>query len=293
VLSPTENRLNTLKNIGHLVSGALDRVFIQELTEKIKACSLDLASGATQLGSACQGITSDAENSADQATMVAAATEEVSAGVSTVASATEEMSASITEISKNTLQATQIVSQAETKGIEAKNIVTLLGESAQGIGQVVEVIKGIAAQTNLLALNATIEAASAGEAGKGFAVVAGEVKELAKQSATATDTIKLKVDDIQSNTQSAILAITEICTTIADIGQINRTVASAVEEQSATTLEISKSLQQTSLGVNEVSKNMANLTTLADKTMTSSEAAYTTVQQLDAMALELKQLVSQ
>jgi methyl-accepting chemotaxis protein len=158
---------------------------------------------------------------------------------------------------------------------------------------VVEVIKSIASQTNLLALNATIEAASAGEAGKGFAVVANEVKELAKQSAAATEDIRLKIEEIQNNTAQAVTAINEIASIVVEVNQINRTIASAVEEQSVTTNEISRNVSEAANGSTNISENILGLADLAKKTAKSAEDSQTAIQKLNKMSEELKALIAQ
>jgi methyl-accepting chemotaxis protein len=187
---------------------------------------------------------------------IAAATQEMSGSVNTIASAVEEMSASLGEVSNSTHHASEIAVKAEERAKISQEIVSQLENSAREIGQVIEVINGIAAQTNLLALNATIQAASAGEAGKGFAVVANEVKELAKKSANATVDIRQRVEEIQLNTNSAIEAIDEISTIIGQISGINKTIANSVQEQTVATTEISNSIASTAQAASNVSDNI-------------------------------------
>jgi methyl-accepting chemotaxis protein len=196
---------------------------------------------------------------------IASASEQMSASVSTVAIAIEEMTSSLTEVSKSAIQAARVAGKAEQTTDATRVIVDTLGTSAREIGNVVELIKGIASQTNLLALNATIEAASAGEAGKGFAVVANEVKELAKQSAEATEDIRQKIEEIQNNTAAAIQAITEIADIITEINQINNTIATAVEEQTATANEISRSVTGAAQASTEVSQNVQQAASIAEE----------------------------
>lgn len=187
---------------------------------------------------------------------LAASSEEMSSSVSTVASAMEEMAASLKEVSSSTSQASTVATKAAEFSGQSKETVMQLVNSAEQIGKVVDLIKGIASQTNLLALNATIEAASAGEAGKGFAVVANEVKELAKQSAQATEDIRVQVEDIQNNSTSAIGAIDEITEIVQEINTINHTIANAVEEQTVTTNEITQNMQGAAAAAEDVSKNV-------------------------------------
>jgi methyl-accepting chemotaxis protein len=166
------------------------------------------------------------------------------------------MSASLGEVSKSSSDAAMIATEATGAADRTTATMDKLGNSAKAIGRVVEMIKGIASQTNLLALNATIEAASAGEAGKGFAVVANEVKELAKQTASATENIRDLVEEMQENTNLAVSAINDIGSRIGQINSISGTIAAAVEEQTATTSEMSKNLAGTANGAVEVSDNV-------------------------------------
>jgi methyl-accepting chemotaxis protein len=202
-------------------------------------------------------VVSNASNSISSTMQnVASAVEEMSSSVNTVAAAIAEMSASLNEVSQSATQGANVASKAEGAAEKTKDTVDLLGRSAKEIDNVVEMIKNIAAQTNLLALNATIEAASAGEAGKGFAVVANEVKALAKQSAEATINIKNQIEEMQTSTDAAITAIKEIIGTIAEMNRINNTIASAVEEQTATANEISRSVSGAATAANEISRNI-------------------------------------
>ncbi|MBF0102583.1 MAG: methyl-accepting chemotaxis protein [Desulfobacterales bacterium] len=182
--------------------------------------------------------------------------ENVSSAVNMVATSIEEMYASLNEVSQNSVRCASVTNDASRKANDTSSIVNKLGEAAKEIGAVVDLIKGIAAQTNLLALNATIEAAGAGDAGKGFAVVANEVKELARQTAGATEEIREKVEGMQSNTAIAITAINTIVQVINEINSIMNTIASAVEEQTVTTNEITKSVSETATSANSVSDNV-------------------------------------
>ncbi len=173
-----------------------------------------------------------------------AATEQVNRNLQTVATGAEEMSATIKEIAKNASEAARVASEAVKSAATTNATVSKLGDSSVEIGQVIKVITSIAQQTNLLALNATIEAARAGEAGKGFAVVANEVKELAKQTAKATEDISQKINAIQGDTKSAVDAIGNISGIINQINDISNTIATAVEEQSATTNEMSRNVMR-------------------------------------------------
>lgn len=294
-LTLSSERLEALRSVGRLVSSAIERLqkaeAVQVTNDAIKKNSVELAAFSSEMKQLSQNILDDAESSAAQANTVSAAAEQVSSNIQTVAAASEEMSASIAEIAQNAVQAASITEKAEYRAEESRNIVNTLGKSAKEIGNVVEVIKNIASQTNLLALNATIEAASAGEAGKGFAVVANEVKELAKQSATATEDIRLRIEEIQKSTVLAINAINDIAGIVTEISQINRTIASAVEEQSVTTNEISRNVSQAANGSSDISENILQLATLAQKTAHSAEASQAAIQHLNNMSDALRQLL--
>jgi methyl-accepting chemotaxis protein len=238
--------------------------------EQISANSNTVASASEEVNANLRTVGSAVEEMSTNMRTIAGATEQMTGSVNTVAAAIEEMSVSLNEVSRNSGQAATVAGKAAKAAGTTAETVDKLGKSAQEIGKVVDMIKGIAAQTNLLALNATIEAASAGEAGKGFAVVANEVKELAKQTAGATEEIRAQVEGMQANTQQAVKAIDEIVHIINEINSISGTIAAAVEEQTATTNEISKNVghaargasevarnvQQSAVGANEVSKNV-------------------------------------
>ncbi|MBL6933278.1 MAG: MCP four helix bundle domain-containing protein [Rhodospirillales bacterium] len=235
-----------------------------------------VSSASTQLQSSAQSMTAISEETSAQATAVAAASEEASTNVQTVASAAEELSSSIGEISRQVSQSTEIAGTAVIAAKKADEMVQGLAMSAQKIGEVVEMITDIADQTNLLALNATIEAARAGDAGKGFAVVASEVKNLANQTAKATEEIGGQIGDIQDATNNSVLAIQDITKTIGQISEISAAIAAAVEEQGAATSEIARNVEQAAAGTGEVSTNIAGVTQAA------AEAGSTSTQVLEA-----------
>ena len=224
--------------------------------EEISANATTVASATEEVSTNLSTVGAAVEQMSSNMKVVANTSEKMTAAVNSVATAIEEMSVSLNEVSKSSGQAATVASKAAQSASNTATIVDKLGESAQEIGKVVDMIKGIAAQTNLLALNATIEAASAGEAGKGFAVVANEVKELAKQTASATEDIRAQVAGMQGNTQHAVKAIDEIVQIINEINSISGNIAAAVEEQTATTNEISKNVGDAARGANEVSKNV-------------------------------------
>jgi methyl-accepting chemotaxis protein len=241
-----------------------------------------VSSAATELKSSSESMATTAEQTTTQATTVASASEQASSNVQTVASAAEELSSSITEISRQVTQSSEIAGRAVKNAKETDDKIQGLAEAAGKIGEVVEMITGIAEQTNLLALNATIEAARAGEAGKGFAVVASEVKNLANQTAKATEQISGQVNGIQDATKDAVTSIQHIGKTIREVDEIASAIAAAVEEQGAATQEIARNVEQAAVGTQEVSSNIAGVTQAAGE---STSAA----QQIQSASGELSQ----
>ena len=224
---------------------------LEAIVEPLKVTAQNaatLSASSEELAAVSQQMAGNAEETATQANVVSAASEQVSRNVASVASASEEMQASIREIAKNANESARVAKNAVAVAHTTNETVKKLGESSQEIGNVIKVITSIAQQTNLLALNATIEAARAGEAGKGFAVVANEVKELAKQTAKATEDIGRKIDAIQGDTKGAVKAIEEIGAIINQINDISNSIASAVEEQTVTTNEIGRSVTEAAAG---------------------------------------------
>jgi methyl-accepting chemotaxis protein len=251
-----------------------------------------LASSSEELTAVSQQMASNAEETSAQVTVVSAASEEVSTNIQTVASGTEEMSASIKEISQNAGQAAKTAASAVDLAEKTNTTVTKLGDSSVEIGQVIKVITSIAEQTNLLALNATIEAARAGEAGKGFAVVANEVKELANQTAKATEEISNKIEAIQVDTKSSVEAIREITGVINEINDISNTIASAVEEQTATTNEMARNVTEAAKGSGEISENVAGVAKAAESTTQGANDSQVAATELSKLASELQEIVN-
>ncbi|MBP7933729.1 MAG: Cache 3/Cache 2 fusion domain-containing protein [Phycisphaerae bacterium] len=306
-------------DVAHWFNVFLDK--LQGIIKKISENAHTLAGASTELSSTATQLAGGAEETTAQSATVAAAAEEMSANmntiaaagdemstnVKTVAAAIEEMTASIGEVARNAEQAASVAENATQLANTSNQKIGQLGSAADAIGKVIEVIQDIAEQTNLLALNATIEAARAGDAGKGFAVVATEVKELAKQTAEATEDIRKRIGAIQSSTGEAVTSIAEITKVIGKVNEVSRTIASAVEEQSITTKEIAQNVAQTaaasstvSQGVaqsatasQEITRNMVGVDTAAKQTAQGAAQTQAAGQELSKLAEELQSLVGQ
>jgi len=252
-----------------------------------------LTAASDELTAVSQQMASNVEETAAQANVVSAASEQVSKNVNVVATGSEQMQSSIREIAKNSNQAAQVAKGAVAIAENASATIGKLGESSVEIGKVLKVITSIAQQSNLLALNATIEAARAGEAGKGFAVVANEVKELAKETARATEEIGQKIDTIQTDTKAAVTAIGEISETINQIYDFSNTIASAVEEQTATTKEIVRNVGEAAKGTMEIAQNISGVAHAARETTAGANETQKAASSLSEMAAELQTLVVQ
>ncbi|SDY46931.1 methyl-accepting chemotaxis protein [Modestobacter sp. DSM 44400] len=258
------------------------------------AASADaVAASSEELSASSAQISASAEETSAQSGVVSSAAEEVSRNVATVAAGAEQMGASIREISQNANEAARVAATAVAEAeAEATTItITKLGTSSQEMGAVVKAITSIAEQTNLLALNATIEAARAGEAGKGFAVVANEVKELAQETARATEDIARRVEAIQGDTTKAIAAIGGISEVIGSINDYQLTIASAVEEQTATTNEMSRSVQEAAGGSTEIATNITGVSAAASSTTQALGQTRVAVDELSRMASDLRSAV--
>jgi methyl-accepting chemotaxis protein len=248
---------------------------------------------AEQMGVSAQDLADVAERGRNLAESVASSSERASANVQTVAAATQELSASITEISQQVSRSVSVSTRAKEEALHTDTLMRSLSESAEKIGNVVQLIQAIASQTNLLALNATIEAARAGEAGKGFAVVASEVKNLAAQTATATGEIAGQIAAIQNATAQSVEAIQAIGLTIAEITEIATVIASAIEEQGAATSEIARNVDEAASGTTLVSREIGEVKAVAGETDAGAEAALAAARELKSQALQLKTSVAE
>lgn len=276
-------------------------------SDKLATTAVALATGADETGKQSSSVSSAAADMSSNIASVAATSEQMSANVRSVAAATEEMTATINEIARNAEQSATVADEAAQLAEISNERVGGLGKAADEIGKVIEAIQDIAEQTNLLALNATIEAARAGEAGKGFAVVASEVKDLAKQTATATDDIRKRIEGIQSSTGDAVTSIREITSVITNVNDVSRTIAAAVEEQSITTREISQNVSEAASatdvvvsGISETATSSQGITTSmvmvdegAKQTATAAADTRLAGEEVARLAVELGQVVSQ
>ena len=252
-----------------------------------------LSSAAEELTATSQQMSANAEETSAQTRVVSTATLQVNQNLQTVATGAEEMGASIKEIAKNATEAAKVATSAVKVAETANATVSKLGESSTEIGQVIKVITSIAQQTNLLALNATIEAARAGEAGKGFAVVANEVKELAKETAKATEDISRKIEAIQTDTKAAVGAIGTISEVINQINGISNTIATAVEEQNATTNEMARNVSEAARGSGEITSNIGGVAEAAQGTTMGAADTQKAAAELAKMSTQLRGLVEQ
>ncbi len=250
-----------------------------------------VASSSEELSAVSMQMSSNAEETSAQAKVVSNSAVQVSANTQTVAAGVEEMSASIREISINTVEASTVAHKAVELAQKTNATMAKLSTSSLEIGNVLKVISSIAEQTNLLALNATIEAARAGELGKGFAVVANEVKELARQTAKATEEIGGNITAIQSDTQGALVSIEEISTIINKINDISGLIASAVEEQAATTGEMGRSVSEAATSSADIASNINSVATTAQSTSEGAANSQQAASQLAQIAGELQSLV--
>ncbi len=277
-----------------ITAAALDTAMVdlRKVLSSVVGSADAVAASSEQLSASSKQIAASASETSVQSGVVSSAADEISQNVARAAAGAEEMGASIREISQNASEAAQIAATAVVEAESTNATVVKLGDSSREIGNVVKVIASIAEQTNLLALNATIEAARAGEAGKGFAVVASEVKDLAQETARATEEVSRRVETIQADTAGAVEAIGRISSIIGSINEFQLTIASAVEQQSATTNEMSRSVHEAATGSTEIAANINGVSTAANSTTDALGQTRLAVDDLSRMAAELRQTVA-
>jgi methyl-accepting chemotaxis protein len=279
--------------IGVMATGldsALGR--LRESVGAVSSNSESLSGAAQELSAVSEQIAASSEQTSAQAGSVSAAAEQVSANVSTVAAAAEQMGASIREIAQNASAAAHVAQEAVATAATATTTINELGASSTEIGNVLNTISQIAEQTNLLALNATIEAARAGEAGKGFAVVATEVKDLAQETARATEDISRRVAGIQASTAAAVNAVGSITQVIERLSNYSTTIASAVEEQTSVTAQISRSVVEASAGSTQIAENINGVAEAARMTSGAVTEARASADDLARMSARLQEVVT-
>ena len=281
---------STGKYIGPMVTWSVITTSVK-LAKDLEETAGQLAAAAEELSATATQLNQNANLTSQQSNAAAASTEEVSKGVQIVATNTEEMVASIKEISRNTSEAANISKDTMKRANDTNKTITQLGVSSEEIGNVIKVISSIAQQTNLLALNATIEAARAGEAGKGFAVVANEVKELAKQTAKATDDITNRINAIQGDSKGAVSAINGISTVIEKLNSISVAIAAAVEEQTATANEVARVVKESNKGVEEIATVVRTVSGAAKQNSAGASQTLEAAKSLTLLAEKLKTLV--
>jgi len=264
---------------------------VHHIVSQMAGTAEQVASASEQLNATSHQITANSAETSAQADVVSKAARQVSQNLQTVATGAEEMGATIKEIAKSATAEANIATSAVKLAETTTVTVSRLGDSSIEIGQVIKVITSITQQTNLLALNATIEAARAGEAGKGFAVVANEVKELAKETAKATEGISRRIEAIQTDTKAVVDAIASISEVINQVNGISSTIATAVEEQSATTNEMAHNMSEAARGSSEITSNIAGVADAAQGTTRGASDTQKASQQLVEMSTHLRSLV--
>ncbi|HVI08721.1 MAG TPA: methyl-accepting chemotaxis protein [Candidatus Binatia bacterium] len=280
-----------LSEVGRLFNLFMDK--LQALLRNVAGHSRQLSEASQQMLAANREITANSGQTASRANSVAQVTQQVSLNLQSLSTGAGEMMSTIQSIASNANNAAKVAATAVTTSQEVNASIAQLGSSSQEIGMVIKVITAIAQQTNLLALNATIEAARAGEAGKGFAVVANEVKELAKQTAKATSDISHKINAIQTDTKGAVKAIGTINEVIDQINGISATIATAVEEQGATTNEMTRNAGEAAEGAANIAKNIDSVAQAADGTLSQARESEKAAQNLTTIAIKLNELMAQ
>jgi methyl-accepting chemotaxis protein len=292
-------RLEATGNFGDDELGEVSRHFntfmdkLQELLRAVSAHTQELTTASQQVLEASEQITVNSGETAGQSDSASRATQQVSENLQSLSTGAGEMTSTIQSIAANAREAAKVATSAVGAARTANTTVAKLGQSSAEIGEVIKVITSIAQQTNLLALNATIEAARAGEAGKGFAVVANEVKELAKQTAQATEDISRKITAIQGDTKSAVAAIGTVSGVIDQINDISATIATAVEEQSATTDEMTRNASLAASGAGDISVSIGGVSQAAAGTLSRAQESQKAAQGLASIATQLSQLMRQ
>ncbi len=287
-------KVRSADEVGQMAEG-LSRMLekVSDAIQSISMSSQTMTNSSQELTVLSQQMAGNSEETSTQTSLVSEAAEQVSKNVESVATGAEEMTASVKEIATNASEAAKVAASAVQVTERTNETVAKLGESSSEIGKVVKVITSIAEQTNLLALNATIEAARAGESGKGFAVVANEVKELAKQTAGATEDIRMRIGAIQSDAMASVEAIGQIKGIIDQISEYSISIATAVEEQSTTTNEIGRSAAEAAKGTAEIAQNITGVVRVAQNTTAGANETRNAAEELSRMATDLQKLVGQ
>jgi methyl-accepting chemotaxis protein len=286
-----EERSDEIGELGRCLNRFVENV--HRLLVQIMGTAEQLAGASERCATTSQQISTSSEETSSQANVVSRAAQQVNTNLQSVSTGATEMTTTIQSIASNAHEAATVAANAVHTAQGANTIVAKLGLSSAEIGEVIKVITSIAQQTNLLALNATIEAARAGEAGKGFAVVANEVKELAKQTAKATEDISSKINAIQTDTKDAVESIAAISGVIGQISDISGTIAAAVEQQSATTNEMTRNVADAAKGSGEITQNIERVAEAARGTSSSAQESQKAASELADIASQLHNLVGQ